>query len=115
MTIKGIEDLSDDQLRFELEQGASFVVYDYCVSVVVLTFRRSSAIHFIRHQEGRLVPGLKYSIISFVAGWWGIPWGPIYTIGSLVTNFRGGRNVTDEVLAATRAADPGDMGAPEGT
>jgi len=33
-----------------------------------------------------------------VAGWWGIPWGVIYTLGSLGTNFAGGKNVTDDVM-----------------
>jgi hypothetical protein len=28
----------------------------------------------------------------------GIPWGPIYTIGSLIQNFGGGKDVTKEVL-----------------
>jgi ATP-dependent phosphoenolpyruvate carboxykinase len=31
-------------------------------------------------------------------GWWGIPWGPIYTIAAVVTNIRGGKDVTAEIL-----------------
>jgi len=33
-----------------------------------------------------------------VLGWWGIPWGPIWTISTIVTNLRGGRDVTNEVV-----------------
>ena len=30
--------------------------------------------------------------------WWGIPWGPIYTVGCLSTNLKGGKDVTDEIV-----------------
>ena len=33
-----------------------------------------------------------------VLGWWGIPWGPIWTISTIVTNLRGGRDVTNDVV-----------------
>jgi hypothetical protein len=36
--------------------------------------------------------------------WWGIPWGPIYTIQALATNLRGGKNVTHEVIASMSEA-----------
>lgn len=41
--------------------------------------------------------GLGFTLLSLLFGWWGIPWGPIYTIGALITNFSGGRDVTQEV------------------
>lgn len=44
--------------------------------------------------------GLGYSLLTLCLGWWGIPWGPIYSIGSLYTNFTGGKDVTQEVLNA---------------
>jgi len=100
MQIKGIESLSDEQVDFELAQGARFVCYDYCFSVVIVTFRRSSEIYFIRPGESSIVPGLKYTLLSLIVGWWGIPWGPIYTIGSVAKNLSGGRDVTDAVLTA---------------
>jgi hypothetical protein len=42
MKIRGIEGMSPDQLQFEIQRGARLVCYYYCVSVVVMTFRRSS-------------------------------------------------------------------------
>ena len=54
---------------------------------------------------GPLRPEL-FGLVCFAAllfGWWGIPWGPIWTIGSLVTNLRGGRDITREVLQALPA------------
>jgi hypothetical protein len=38
--------------------------------------------------------------LSAFLGWWGIPWGPIYTIQSLSKNISGGKDVTDQVLAS---------------
>lgn len=43
---------------------------------------------------------MKYTLLTFFVGWWGIPWGPIYSIGAFITNFKGGKDVTNEVLAA---------------
>jgi len=40
MKIKGIETLSPDQLRHEIERGGRFVIFQYCISIVVLTFKR---------------------------------------------------------------------------
>jgi hypothetical protein len=34
--------------------------------------------------------GLPYSFGTLLLGWWGIPWGPIYTVQAIFRNFRGG-------------------------
>jgi hypothetical protein len=106
MKILGIEGMTPDQLQDEVARGGTFVYYQYCVSVVLMTFKRPSDIYFIRSGESALKKGLRFSLLSFVAGWWGIPWGPIYTIGALANNFGGGTVVTREVLnqLAPRAA-----------
>jgi len=103
--IIGMEEIqSGSHLQMELKQGAKFVVYQYCISLVVITFRRSSSIYFIRSEENAIVRGLPYTFLALVLGWWGIPWGPIYTIGSVWTNFSGGKDVTQEVLASMASA-----------
>ncbi len=100
MPIQGIEGMNREQLQFEVQQGGKFVHFQYCISVLIMTFRRSSDIYFIRAGEGTFGKGIGFTLLTLVAGWWGIPWGPIYTIGSLVTNFGGGKDVTQEVLAS---------------
>ncbi|MEN7547001.1 hypothetical protein AAG747_03730 [Rapidithrix thailandica] len=102
--IKGIEDLSTQEINRELEHGAKFVVYQYTISIIIMTFRRSSDIYFIRSGESGISQGLGFSLLSFFLGWWGIPWGPIYTIGSLIKNFQGGKDVTAEVLQSVNQA-----------
>lgn len=100
MKIIGIDGLSPQQISSEVQQGAKFVMYQYCVSALVVTFKRPSDIYFVPAGEGRVGKGLGFSGISLFLGWWGFPWGPIYTIGSFVTNFGGGKDVTQEVLAS---------------
>jgi len=100
MAIKGIEGMSGSALAVEMQRGGRFVVFPYCVSIVILTFKRSSGVYFIRAGESAAAKGLIFSLTSLLFGWWGIPWGPIYTIQSLVVNFKGGRDVTQQVLAA---------------
>lgn len=102
MKIVGIEGLSGDQLVAELSRGGKFVVFQYAISIVILTFMRSSNIYFIRPGENGVVKGLPFTLISLMFGWWGIPWGPIRTIQSLVTNLEGGKDVTQEILATLR-------------
>jgi len=103
MAINGIEGLSDAEINSELERGARFVVFQYCISVVLMTFRRSSNIHFVRPGESAALKGLPYTLLSLALGWWGIPWGIAYTIGSVFTNLSGGKDVTNEILASARA------------
>ncbi|WP_238649935.1 hypothetical protein [Paenibacillus piscarius] len=100
MIIKGIENMDGGNIMSQIQQGGKFVVYTYCFSIILVTFRRSSNIYFIRADEGSVKKGLKYTLFTLLLGWWGIPWGPIYSIGALITNFRGGKDITNEVLAS---------------
>ena len=96
--IKNLEGLTTDDINRELSHGAKFIVFEYCISIIVMTFRRSSDVYFIKAGEPAVVRGLSFTALSLFLGWWGIPWGPIYTIGSLYTNLRGGKDITQEVL-----------------
>jgi hypothetical protein len=109
MKIKGIEGLSVADLQDEVNQGGKFVTYRYCVSIIILSFRRSSDIYFIKKDQNSLAKGLPWSAISILFGWWGIPWGIIYTIGSLGTNFSGGKNITEDVMRIIHAQTNGPV------
>lgn len=91
-----------EQLAWELRHGAKFVVYQYCVSILVLTFLRNSEIHFIPHNRSSANKGVGYTLLSLLAGWWGLPWGPIYTLTALTTNLSGGKDVTAAVVSELR-------------
>ena len=101
--IRGIEGMRGGELEFELQRGGKFVLFQYCISIIVLTFRRPSDIYFLRQGESAVTKGLPFTLLSLVAGWWGIPWGPIYTIQSVYNNSRGGKDVTQSVVNSLRA------------
>jgi hypothetical protein len=104
MKIQGIEGMSADQVRFEVQRGGKFVFYHYCVSVLIMTFRRSSPVYFIPAGESTTSKALPWTALTLVAGWWGIPWGPIFSVQSLVVNFKGGKDVTAEIAAKLQPA-----------
>jgi hypothetical protein len=99
MAIKGVDGMSPEQIRFEIQRGARFVIFQYCISAVIITFRRPSDIYLIRGEESALSKGLPFTLLTVLLGWWGIPWGPIFSVQSLITNFRGGKNVTTEIMS----------------
>ena len=100
MEIKGIESLSRSELQHGLNNGGRFVIFHYCISVVILTIRRGSNVYYIQPGKGAARQGAAFSLLTLFLGWWGIPWGPIYSIGSLYTNFSGGKDVTPEIRAS---------------
>lgn len=107
MEIKGLEGMSNEKINYELQRGGKFVVYEYCISIILMTFKRPSRIHFITADQSRFLHGLTYTLITLALGWWGIPWGPIYSLGSLFTNLSGGKDVTADILAAANSAASG--------
>ncbi|MCB9682205.1 MAG: hypothetical protein H6733_12130 [Alphaproteobacteria bacterium] len=98
MAIKGIEGMTQAQLDEEIDKGARFILFEYTISILIMTFKRPSSIYFVRAGESRHKHGVKYGLITLFFGWWGIPWGPIYSIGSLLNVANGGKDVTNEVL-----------------
>ena len=96
--IKNLQGLTVSDLNRELERGGKFVSFQYCISIVVMTFKRGSDIYFIRAGESTIKFSIGYTLLTLILGWWGIPWGPIYTIGSIFSNLTGGKDVTQEVI-----------------
>ncbi len=109
MKIKGIEGMTVAQVQNEVANGGKFVLYQYCISIVVMSFKRPSAIYYIKGDESAVAKGLPFSLISLLLGWWGIPWGIIYTIGSFVTNFGGGKDVTAELMTSMHQQTSGHV------
>jgi hypothetical protein len=101
--IKNIEGMSAEDINRELSNGGKFVIFQYCISIIILTFKRSSNVYFIKAGESSAKHSAGFTLLTLVLGWWGIPWGPIYTIGSLHTNLSGGKDITQEVLHSINA------------
>jgi hypothetical protein len=92
------------EMREEIKHGARFVVFEYVISLIVITRRRASPIFFVRPSESFFAKSLPYNLITLLLGWWSFPWGPAFTIGAIRDNLRGGQDVSakvvDQILAA---------------
>lgn len=104
--INNIEGLSPAQIRQLVKDGGEFVVYKYCISIIVMSFNRNSEIYFIHPDKNSTSIGIKFFFISIFFGWWGIPWGPIYTIGGIYNVLTGGTDLTHEVMSHINQTDP---------
>jgi hypothetical protein len=98
MNIKGAEGMSPEQIRDEIHRGGRVVVYTYCVSILIMTFKRPAGMRLIRANSNAAANSWPYLLISLLFGWWGFPWGPIYTVETIYRNLCGGIDLTDAVL-----------------
>ena len=98
--IVGADGLTVGDIFREIGEDSRFVVYQCCISIFVMSFKKSSAIHFVRPGQRKWRPALAMSGVSLVVGWWGIPWGPIWTVATVVNNLSGGQDVTEEMMQA---------------
>ena len=106
MNIKNTDGLSPQEVRTLVSQGGKFVIYKYCISIVVASFNNPTDIYFIKPNHSRITPAIGFLITNLLLGWWGIPWGPIYTLGNVGTILGGGKDVTNEVMAQINQSDP---------
>lgn len=62
-------------------------VFPYVISIVILTFRRAwSGIYCARCSSQKMT---EAKLLSLLFGWWGIPFGIIYTLGVLFKSSQG--------------------------
>lgn len=99
MKLKDLSSIPVDEINRYLAEGARFVRFSYVISIVVMTFKRESAIYFLSKDVNARKAGWPYTLITALFGWWGIPYGLIYTIQALSLNSEG-RDVTEEVIAS---------------
>jgi hypothetical protein len=93
---------AEDELAAELRNGTRLVVYHYTISLLILSSRRPSEVFLMRRGQSRLAKGMRYTLLSLLLGWWGLPWGPIFTVWSVIENLAGGEDVTDKVQESMR-------------
>lgn len=91
--IIGIGQLTMREIDYKVKNGARFVLFDYCISPLVVTLDYNSNIFFIEPGEDGRRQGLPYILVTFFLGWFSIL-GPFKTIRCLISNLRGGNDVT---------------------
>ena len=98
MSVSGVDGLSAAEVREGVVAGGRFVVFQWVISIVVMSFRRNSPIFYIPPGGSTVSKCLPYCARSLVLGWWGFPWGFIWTPFSIMRNLRGGIDVTASVM-----------------
>jgi len=96
MTLDSLDNWTVEELHSDINKGGKFVIFTYTISIIFMTFRRPSDIYYIPSGNYAISHGWKYFLLSGLLGWWGFPWGPVYTLQSLWYAFTG-KDVTDEV------------------
>jgi hypothetical protein len=72
--------------------------FGVCMSALVVSFRTRSR-HLIVGHDAVALTGIVSTVASLLLGWWGIPWGPVYTVMVAARNLRGGsRQTVGELL-----------------
>lgn len=102
MTAQELLKRPQQEILFELDRGAKLVVYQYVISLGIVTFRRNSPLKLVPADSSPAAKSLPWTLLSFLLGWWGIPFGFIYTPMVLYKNLNGGTDVTPAILAKLR-------------
>lgn len=101
--IKGLRGLAMAELHDELIAGGKFVTYQYCISILFMTFRPPTNVYFVRPGQSTFYQSLPFTLVTLLLGWWGFPWGAVYTIDTLINNCKGGTDVTEFVIETVLA------------
>jgi hypothetical protein len=85
------------ELTKQQQNGYSYYRFSYVISLLVVTLRRHSKSVLLKDSDrmARIIKSLPYIALSFFLGWWGFPWGFIYTPWSIIENLGGGINSSD--------------------
>ncbi len=110
MDIKGAENLSPQEFAYELQRGGRVVEFSYCISALVVTFRRSAMV-LVRPGESAMSAAAPYLLLSLFFGWWGFPFGLIFTPIAILQNLTGGTDHTARFTASLPRQQPPPMAA----
>ena len=97
--------MSEQEFHRSIAMGYRYVIYQYTVSVFIYTATRPTKVFRTQSRKAAWVKGLPYSVVCLLFGWWHVP-GILSNVGSLYHNFKGGVDVSAEVLEYIRQQDP---------
>jgi len=79
-----------------IDEATQFVQYEICFSIGFFTYRRKTN-YYIKEYHPTALLNLIFSCYTFIFGWWGVPMGPVHTIGCLRNNLFGRSKSIDEI------------------
>ena len=112
--LAGTGPLFADELLVRLRDGCRCVRFEWCISFVIVTLRRQSAVYLTATWQERYLRGVGYSLLALLFGPWGVPWGLVRTPLAVWINLTGGSDVTDEVVRQL-GSEPSAPPSPHGT
>ena len=74
---------SRDFEGYTYKRDTKLIQYQFAVSVISLSMTRGTS---FRPSEDKTWLLIACTLISALGGWWGIPWGPYYTVLSFINN-----------------------------
>lgn len=87
------------ELKAEVAAGSRFLVFSYCISLfLVVSLRRFSTAFLVAPNTSHRSISWRYNILTLAFGWWGLPYGPIFSIRALRINAMGGIDATEDVM-----------------
>lgn len=93
--LKGYAEYNGKKMDVNME----LVQFQACLSFLFVSFRMPSRFYIKGYHKTKII-GIAYALISLIFGWWGLPWGPVYTVQSVIKNITGGnRQKLHDLLA----------------
>jgi hypothetical protein len=93
--------LIDQQRSGIMQAQHRRVRFETCISLIFLTRHRLSEPIEIGPTERAAWASVPYCLVTFLLGWWGLPWGIFLTPVVLWRNLRGGHELPQD-----QASDP---------
>lgn len=91
-------DISISYVKKLVDQGGKFVIYQSCVSFIIMTQKSWSDIYFIPPWVSWFSAAIGPTLITLFLWWWGFPWWPIYSLECIFSNIFWWKDVTKEVM-----------------
>jgi hypothetical protein len=89
---------SEEQIVDEILKGGRLVKYQTAKSFLLFSERNITPVCLVKANESKVIVGLPYFFSSLLLGWWGLPWGPIFTLQALFRNIIGGFDQTESMI-----------------
>jgi hypothetical protein len=92
------DEMTFEQLVSSCEKGSKLVAYLFLIPRPIFPpIQRVSKIFLVNPDE-HTTHSIKYNLINLIWGWWGLPFGPVFTYTAIKQN-RTGIDFTEDVLA----------------